>query len=239
MMNNYNKFLRQFNAINKYLITKYKLRTKTTFGEAIYLTKKKDPIISYYFEDLKFFSELRNVLVHGTIFKQEEIALAHPSDEVTKRIELISKRLKHPKTVGQIFKKKVICFRLNDSLATLLKTVKKKHYSQFPVFDDQQFVGIVTENGITNWLAEHVDRDVLSLEETTLQEVIEVEENKDDYQIILHNTSVFSAEQILAKHLYQNRGLALIISNKKKPTKAEDLLGIITAFDLPRLRDKL
>lgn len=238
-MDNYNRFLRQFNAINKYLITQYKLRDKTTFGEAIYLVKKKDPIINYYFEDLKFFGELRNVLVHGTIYKQENIALASPSDEVVKRIELISQRLKNPKTVGQLFKKKVLCFNLNDSLATLLYTVKKQKYSKFPVFDKQKFVGIVTENGITNWLAEHVDHDVLSLEETTLQEIIEVEENKDDYKIISHKTSVFAAEQYLVNNLYQNRGLALIISNKKNPTKASDLVGIITAFDLPKLRNML
>ena len=238
-MDNYNIFLSQFNAINKYLITKYKLRDKTTFGEAIYLTKKKDPIISYYFEDLKFFSDLRNVLIHGTIYKQEQIALANPSDEVIKRIQLISERLKNPKTVGQLFKKKVICFNLNDSLATLLQTVKEKHYSQFPVFDDQRFVGIVTENGITNWLSEHVNHEAILLDKTSLKEVIDVEENKDDYQIILHNTSVFTAEQILVDHLYQNRGLALIISNKAKPSKVEDLLGIITAFDLPTLREKL
>lgn len=238
-MDNYNRFLNKYNTINKHLISKYNLQEKTTFGEAVYVTRKHDPIVSYYFEDLKSFGELRNVLVHETIYKQENVTLATPTDEVVKRIEHISNRLEHPQTVGELFNKDVISFKIHDPLTLLLKTIKEKRYSKFPVFDEQKFVGVITENGIANWLAEHVDDNILSLNKITLLDIITVEENKDDYKIILDSTSVFSAEQLLVNHLYHNRGLALIISNKEKPSKPEDLLGIITAFDLPRLREAL
>lgn len=239
-MDNYQKFLNGYNAINQLLIKKYDLDDKSTFGNAIYHSKKFDRVISYYFDELTQFMELRNVLTHRSIHQQQEYVLAQPSNEVVDRITMIYNTLLQPKSIGVLFGKEVISFDAASSLMDVLHSVKKNKHSQFPVFENNELIGLLTENGIANWLAEHVDDDVFSLSETSVKDVVMVEENKDDYILVSDKMSVYEAEALFYNRFKSNnKVLTLIISTKEKPKHANDLVGIVTAWDLPDLRRAL
>jgi predicted transcriptional regulator len=60
--------------------------------------------------------------------------------------------------------------------------IKKHDYSQFPIYDEDEFVGLLTENGITRWLAKHVTQ-VLSLvdfEEIPVSALLQEEEMREN-----------------------------------------------------------
>lgn len=239
-MDNYQQFMAAYNAINKLLIKLYNLDPKSTFGNAIYASKKHNRVISYYFDELQQFLELRNVLVHKTMHDQKEYVLAQPTDEVVKRITNIYNTLLQPKTIGTLFQKKVVCFDATSTLADVLHAIKRNKHSQFPIFENNHLIGLLTENGITNWLANHVDDDVFVLSKTSIKEVVLVEENKDDYIIVKDTMSVYDAESLFYERFKtNNKVLTLIISTKDKPTSSNQLVGIVTAWDLPDLRRSL
>jgi len=68
-----------------------------------------------------------------------------------------------------IFQKKGEVLGLSDSLSTVLRVIEKRYYSQFPVYDGNNFKGLLTENGITRWLAHHVSNELSLIEWTRLQ----------------------------------------------------------------------
>ncbi len=239
-MDNFQRFINGYNSINQFLIKKFDLDSKSTFGNAIYHSKKHDRVISYYFEELTQFMELRNVLTHKSIHQQQEYVLAQPTDEVVNRITMIYNTLLHPKSIGILFGKEVVCFDATSSLVDVLHSIKKNKHTQFPIFENNQIIGLLTENGIANWLAEHVDDDIFSLSETSVKEVVMVEENKDDYILVSDKMSVYEAESLFYKRFKtNNKVLTLIITSKDKPRDVNDLVGIVTAWDLPDLRRSL
>lgn len=239
-MDNYQRFINGYNSINQFLIKKYNLDDKSTFGNAIYQCKKYDRVISFYFDELTKFMDLRNVLTHSSIHQQKEYVLAQPTNEVVERITMIYNTLLHPKSIGKLFGKEVVCFDATSSLVDVLHSIKKNKHTHFPVFENNQLIGLLTENGIANWLAEHVDDDIFSLSETSVKEVVMVEENKDDYILVSDKMSVYEAESMFYKRFKtNNKVLTLIITKKEKPNHAKDLVGIVTAWDLPDLRQSL
>ncbi|SEK78364.1 CBS domain-containing protein [Carnobacterium iners] len=100
-------------------------------------------------DSLDFFREFRNLLIHKTVSGEE--AIATPSSLLIEEIEMITEKIKHPKKVKDLFLSEVVTFDQGDKLSLVLKKVKEKSYSQFPVFNDNKLVGIVSENGITNF----------------------------------------------------------------------------------------
>ncbi|MGZ7196586.1 CBS domain-containing protein, partial [Streptococcus pyogenes] len=68
------------------------------------------------------------------------------------------------------------------SLMDVLKVIHQKHFSQFPVFDNKGYVGIISNSGIANWLAALSQKGTFSSEDLhriKIAEVIPFEENGD------------------------------------------------------------
>lgn len=135
------------------------------------------------------------------------------------------------------FSRDVLTFQINDSLAIMLKAINEKNYTQFPVYDDNEFVGLISENGVTNWLAKNVSEDIISLIDTPLKSIIKCEENKNNYNFISRSTSVYEAEEIFKEFTTNGSKLdALLITHSGN--KKESLLGIITPWDIININEK-
>lgn len=59
------------------------------------------------------------------------------------------------------FERKVTALKPEDSLAQVLRLIKETSFSQFSVKEvDGRLRGLLTENGITRWLAHHMDAEI-------------------------------------------------------------------------------
>jgi len=64
------------------------------------------------------------------------------------------RRLSAPELVIPRFQRDVTRISHRDTLVHVLNLVRKNDFSQFPVYREGRFVGLITENGITRWMAQ-------------------------------------------------------------------------------------
>ena len=102
--------------------------------------------------DLHQLADLRNVVAHSGAGR----SICQPTPAAVDRISRIYDHLRRPPTILQAHR---VCDVLTvspaDTASTVLHLVRANDFSQFPVYDDDQFLGLITENGITRWLAQY------------------------------------------------------------------------------------
>jgi predicted transcriptional regulator len=228
---NSERFLSAFNSIHDYIKIQLEKRDQyVKFVDGVNILRKRNYILNRYYDDLILFNKLRNVIVHEKY--QVEFVIAEPHEEIVHKIENIMKDLVQPETVFPRFNKTVRGFNSGDFLIEVLKAVKEKGFSQFPVYNKGKFKGLLTENGITNWLSRSLLKDTCFLSETKIEDVLGFEEKENNFLFISRNLSVFEAKAKFLDHLNHGTGRidALLITENGKPH--ESLLGIITAWDI-------
>lgn len=237
MKNNHEEFMNICVNLEKHLKRKYKLENNLTLGQALNKTKRQNKIIEYYWDDLNLFRDLRNMLAHE---RYHNSIVANPSDEIIQSIKKIFNKIKNPSKVGKLFSCEVICFQENDYLESLLKIIKEKDYSQFPIFDKNGLSGLITENAIARWVSRKVDEDIISIKETKLEDVLPMEEVKDNYRLVLPNLTVYDVLDIFRRSYNDNnKQLVLLISANSNPKSHSDIQGIITYADYQKLNNEM
>ena len=83
-----------------------------------------------------------------------------------------------------------------------------------------------------------MEEDIFSLSETTVENVLEFTEEKNNYCFLSRNATIFEALERFRGHQQEGKRLeAILVTNSGG--KTEDLLSIITIWDLPRILKKL
>lgn len=235
MNENVSRFNHAFNELQEAVAEKLDKSAETSFGTLLGLANyQKDKVISTYMDSLQFYREFRNLLTHKTISGEEAIAI--PSSLLIKEIETITEKIKHPKNVEDLFLSEVVTFNQNDKLSSVLKIVKEKSYSQFPVFNNNELVGIISEKGITNFLAHSISDDVITIKDITIKDIISVHEEKNLYEVITADRSIFDIESIFNQRIKEGKtAYVLLISKNSHIKSSDDIVGIITPWDLPEI----
>ena len=176
-----NEFLALFNELE---ITLQKvLDSKETMFILLEQAKAQSRInpVSVHWDLLYAARQLRNLLTHQTTTDIPEIA--EPSTYLIETLKRIITQYKSPVSIMEYLKAQkdetIITFKVGESLQRVLTVIKEKHYSQFPVFDDHEYIGLISENGITNWLAEKVSDESMMSEDLVavkIDEVLKLEE---------------------------------------------------------------
>jgi len=176
---------------------------------------------------LRMIGDLRNCLIHEKTEPYQYLAV--PAPMVVERLRTLLEELQHPVLVIPKFRRKVEKIFVDDSIADVLKRIAKHHYSQFPVYEDTCFSGLLTENGITRWLAHHVasELSLVELADVSVKDVLKEEEKRPNWMFISRGRTMQEAKELLME-----KGLleAILITETGKQTK--NLLGIITRWDL-------
>ena len=235
MYKNIEEFNLAYNSLHHAIANKLNKSKKMSFKKLIGLAQtQNDKVISNYYEKLKFYNEFRNNITHDRSLTQEPYAL--PTDYLIDEMKVITQSIEYPTTVIDLFKTKVLSFNIHDSLADVLKAVEKNNYSQFPVFDDEELVGMITENGITNFLADKLEDDIISIKETSIKEVLRNDENFRSYDVINPNKSIYDIESMFDKRIREgNTTYFLLISTNKKAKDKSSIQGIVTPWDIPKI----
>ncbi len=231
MANNMERFIAAFNSLHDVL------QERAGTAEDFYTLMKEmedDPMIRRYRDELHVIRKLRNILVHEK--KTIEYDVAVPSEKVIEQIQFIREQMIQPATAGQHFSRRVFCFNYDDSFKRLLYFVNKNHLYQFPIFDEDGLAGIISHNGITNWLAHNHSKGLVDLRDVRIADIIADEETYFDYEVIPTDTTLFDVEEMFSKNLLEGRNQYLVLlSDEVKIENWEDIKGIITPWDLPQL----
>jgi Predicted transcriptional regulator with C-terminal CBS domains len=164
--------------------------------------------------------------------------LAEPHDSVVKNIMEIAAKLESPKIISDVIQKqKISTFSPEDNLSKILNKIKNNKFTQFPIFSSKGFEGILSENGITNWLAANIKEDIISISETKVADILLCEESKENFRFINRRTSIYEVEDYFQKFTNQGQsnGCLLILNNPKRLTNEQDILGIVTPWDLTEI----
>ena len=134
---NSDRFLTAFNRIDHTMRDMIGAKDFMPFYRLVDQAKKKSPLVRKYEDDLRSYADLRNAIVHHRI--SPEYIIAEPHIHVVEKIEHIDEVLARPKLVGQMFRKRVMSFQMKDSPQHTLKAIRKRKYTQFPVYEGMFF----------------------------------------------------------------------------------------------------
>jgi predicted transcriptional regulator len=229
---NSDRFLTAFNRIDHRLRDIVGNKDFTPFYRLIDQAKKKEVLVKKYEDDLRSYADLRNAIVHHRT--SINYVIAEPHTDVVERIEYIDATLAKPMLVGKMFRKRVLVFQENDSLKHVLKVIHQRKYTQFPVYFNKQFRGLITTVGITNWLASKMGGDHLPKGIPTLHDILMHEKNRVNYKFVSRYITIYEAEEIFKQGVERGRRFeALLITEHGKPH--QKLIGIITPLDIVKI----
>lgn len=218
------RFLAAFNSLEQFLRKKYGVAPQDGFAgcvERLTLAIGRNETTDF----LPQAAQLRNVLIHT--YRSPYGYVAAPNPEVVEKLEVIYKDLRHPQQIGQKYSKQVRTVSIDESIESVLRKISEYDISQFPVYADTTFKGLLTENGITRWLARHVTQEsIIELKDETVRSALHEEENRAAYKFVSTNLWLAIARKEFADHRLLE---ALLITQTGKNTEA--LVGIMTRWD--------
>ncbi|NWF79740.1 MAG: CBS domain-containing protein [Chloroflexi bacterium] len=227
-MSNITAYLDSFAAIERHLRGVTKRGREATFYTLVDEAARSDSAVRRYRDDLKEFADLRNAVVHERGGGQP---IAEPNDWAVAQLQKITDQLIRPPRVLPHFQVNVISLTPAVSIAEAVVIMHERSFSQIPIYEDDQFVGLLTSNTIARWLGASVADDVFSLGETSIHQVLAHTEDPDHVGFCAWDTTLIAvAERFQAAQDRGKRLDALLITQNGKPN--ERPLGIIAVFDL-------
>jgi len=172
-------------------------------------------------------ADLRNLIIHTKTKPHEYIAI--PSEYMIQKLERIAEKFGKPTKVFPKFRRTVVTVKPEDTLAQIFKLISNREYSQFPVYGLTKFKGLLTENGITRWVANHVagQMSLVDLEDVNVRAVLRQEEKRKNWDFTAKDKTLEEVQHLFSQNKFLE---AVLITQNGKPT--EKLLGIVTRWDL-------
>ncbi len=222
------QFEADYNAIDQFLRRDLRSDQRESFS---YLVRKYSERHAGWrdVDLLRRIGDVRNAIVHGKTEPYRYLAI--PIAAIAKELTICRERLLNPVRAIPTFQRKVATVSSEASLAHVLENIAQQDFSQFPVYDHGRFRGLLTENGITRWLAHHVVSDIslVELGEVPVAHVLPNEETRPNYKFVTQNLSV---DDVRGLFISQELLEAVLITRNRKESEA--LLGIATRWDIIR-----
>jgi predicted transcriptional regulator len=232
-MNLVEEFVAAYNGIDQYL--RKALRREQSVPYSVLLSEYARS--HSYWKDtadyLRMIGDLRNCIIHGKTKPYDYLAI--PTHMMVERLATILERLKNPERVIPKFKRKVRMVLISDSIVEVLKAIPETDFSQFPVYAGKSFEGLLTENGITRWLARHVSNglSLVELAKITVGDTLKNEEKRKNWSFIPRNMTFDELKEAFATNSLLEA--TLITENGDS---SETLLGIATRWDILQKTDR-
>ncbi|UOQ47702.1 CBS domain-containing protein [Gracilibacillus caseinilyticus] len=203
----------------------------SSFTEVLTKAKYHHAVIEQYYHILKQCSKLRNAMVHRKI--KEDFYIAEPHEQVVKEIEQLAAILTEPPLAVTIASKPVEFFELKSTVPKLFDCLQEKGYSQYPIYQENKFVGLLTDGEIANTVIRHMDQ-LPEDKEQTIGDLFEITK-EENVAIVGSDATVMDVEVLFQAHLQKGIKLEAILLTETG-SAAELPVGIISSWDLIRLR---
>lgn len=247
------KFIMLFNELHKFLQTELYVdfmktkrgkekqkNTTMTFEECLYTIKQRYgyTVLNNYIDQLHLINNFRNTIVHDYTNKFHDIA--EPSDYTMEILNEVYNFFLNPITIKDYLNSKRTNSPLTVSseynLVKILKLISEYNFSQFPIFDDNEFSGMITDNGLINFIAKLKDEGGIIFEDTKVKNIIEdgndYEENKESYSILFQEKELYRVLDTFTDVENVTKYILISKSGKEKFRSKEDLVGIFTTADI-------
>lgn len=230
---NSDDFLNYYNLIDKFLRKEKGLEREVTFSQKIKYSSNN--AVRRYKDELLSLGELRNAIVHNPRINNRVIA--EPHDETVKRIKELYESISNPTKVTPGFQFKILGAHEDDHIYNILREMKEKSISQFPVFNQEnRVVEIINTNTISRWLSAQLGEEgTIIVEPVKVKDLIPSIEFRQNYQFISKTASIYEAYDLFIANINtKKRNLDLLfITDSGSPT--ESLLGLVTIEDIASL----
>lgn len=198
------------------------------FVNLVYKGSKMFSLIQKYQEELHQFARLRNAIVHDRYDLGEYIA--EPHEETVQRIEEIADIFSKPSKALSIATKDVITYNYEDTVEKLIQGIRKYSYSQYPIYQEKQCVGLLTAKSVVKWMALNVANNIVDLSEIKVKDMVPFEK-KYALSFAPESINIFELEKIFVDaHLNKQILEAVLIT--KNGQADERPLGLVTSWDL-------
>lgn len=177
---------------------------------------------------LRSFWELRNFITHG--IKTNGETFANPTPAAIKKIAQYAESITKPPRVIDIFKKEVYTAQTQDFLKEVIPTMKKRGYTQIPVYQDKNFIGVLSEAKLLYRLADFLlYENYINISATKIQH-IPLEYGWKEYLFVSQYMSIYEAGELFNEKKQRWEKLSvLFITATGSPD--EEILGLISRSD--------
>lgn len=226
------RFLDAFAAIERLLRQKAQARREDRFYGLVDIAANRDPAVRRMATDLKEFADLRNAIVHE---RGGGHLIAEPHETTVRRLEEIRLLLEQPPQLGSLFRRPVSVAAPKEEVGAVAKVMRDGDFSQIPVYDQTRFVGLLTAETVTRWLAAMLADGVGLVEDAPVGDVLlHTEDPAHHCMFLARSSTVFDALDAFERHGAQGWSLdAILLTHSGGPDQVP--LAIITTFDMPTL----
>ncbi len=232
-MSNAQTFLALFNKIEQFLDQLNNSTEHYGFRRLVDNLSKENDLVANYKLELVDYLELRNAIVHKSTGKP----IAEPYLEVIEKMQRIYDALTNPPLAIEIATQPVYTCTTKTPIVEIIKQMNSNFYTSIPVYNQDLFIGVFSDNSLTRWLA-HVN-EPLNLEEILVnqtQDYIEKAANKfNNYKFMSLTTDVFTVRQAFVSFTKEKMRLGAIFLTQTG-RKNEKIEGIVTPWDLPKIK---
>jgi predicted transcriptional regulator len=225
--NKVERFEYAFNRIHSRLKELSQANNSDRFVDLLQDNKEKYSAIRFNFHKLKQYAKLRNAIVHEKI--EDGFYIAEPHLSVVEEIEKISEDVYHPPSVYSLANKPVIYLKSHTPLTKILSLFAKYEYSQYPVYENGHFKGLLTSGGITKWLS-NVEGGVHKINDTKAEDVLKFEKRRN-VACLAKNANMYDMENVFHQ-FYENKQKLEAVLITEDGDQDQLPLGIVTSWDL-------
>lgn len=212
------------------------------FMKAVHVVKNSNDFIRRKLTEFYKINELRNLIVHDYEDDYYIVKIAQPTEYSLELISETLDKLNNPLTVGDFLKahkkEKVKSVNLDTNIYDLFQLIKDTSFTQFPVFDNKSFNGLVSDNGITLKLSqfalEEKEFETLDLSALFVSDLISLDEQRYHYKIISSDEflyNILSEFEITSDTQSSPVLLVQSTNNDANELTPDTLIGILTSFD--------
>jgi CBS domain-containing protein len=222
------RFEAAFNSIEQLLRSRHNEDNRVSFVQLLEMEWPGRNAKNTVYRDLRRFADLRNTLVHNRIDRDHDFAI--PTPRTVLRIEAILNDLGEVKLAIPLFQRQVETLQTIDTLEQVLNRINQTGITQFPVYADETFAGVLTRRGILKWLASvglNHGTDCSGLRSVPVGVLLQSEEHPENHRFIPRNTPLMKMGEMID---HQPGLETLLITQNGKPT--EKLLGIANRLDI-------
>jgi predicted transcriptional regulator len=219
------RFQAAYNSIDRFFRKTLNRGKECSFSALVKEYSQSRPRFDVDF--VRMAADLRNILVHEKTSPNFHLAI--PTVPIVERLEAITAELTNPKRVFPHFQRPVETLSSDQCVFSVLEIIKDRSYSQFPVYNsDQKFCGLLTENGLTRWLAKNVTRELplVDFQDTPVRRILAAEEKRPNCVFFARTRTV---DEVLTEFGTNPAIEAVIIT--QTGSRHERPLGIATRWD--------
>lgn len=232
---NVETFLHLFTDLEKALKVKLRrsINDRTGFSALVRIYEEKNPYWQESADLLRNFADIRNLLTHqrGTAFGYP-IAVTPP---LIKIIHKIKDQLLKPEPVSDRYSRSVRTVSADDTIAFVLALAFENGFSQFPVVNNGQFRGLITENEMVRWLGRESKTNTgeVNLAAVSVKMVLK-EKDPDMRDIAIFHFEKLNAPVQEVMGLFAAQPALEVVLLTDSGTGNTPIKGIITQWDAAR-----